>query len=1009
MKQLLLSQPRLWICVFCMFSTIVVSSQTITGKITDESKQPMSGVSVIEKGTTSGVTSKSDGTFSIASSSSKAVLVFSFVGYITNEVVVGNQTAVDIVLVADDIKKLDQVVVVGYGTQRKKDLTGSVASIKGEAIRQVPSQNAIKSMQGMVAGVDIASPNNDPNSSPVIRIRGNRSINAGNDPLIVIDGLPFGGSLNDLNSGDIRSIDVLKDASATAIYGSRGANGVILITTNRGTANKVQVGYNGYYGVQSPIKKLPLKNGAEYAEFRREAERNANRYNSSTPSAALDELMFYYRNSEVEKSVLGAYDASGNYDPSKVRDFDWIDAVTRTGTQQEHQLSILSGTDKSQTSFSLGYYNNKGVVKGFDYKRYNMRLTYDNQIFKAFKIGGTIAVSINKSRTTDNLYNLGGQVNPLSPIRDSAGDYIVEPASDPLTFNPLIRLEGAFSEAVSNRFYGNFFAELGLTKGLKYRLSFSPDYRFVRTGSFRNSAVAQGGPASASNNTSQPFHYVLDNMITYDKRFASEHKINVTLLQSIEKDRFESVGGSARDLPYEQQLYYNLGTANEITGLNSNLSEWSLSSFMARVNYGFKDKYLLTLTGRYDGSSRLAPRNKWDFFPSAAFAWNASDETFIQNLNVFSDLKLRLSYGLTGNTAIDPYQTQGGLARTLYATGNLPAFGYQPNLITNPDLGWEKTKQANLGIDFGVLNNRLTGTVDLYLQNTTDLLLARQLPTASGFSSIIENIGATRNKGIELSLRGVLFDNPKSKLRWVNQITFTKNKEAIVSLYSGKVDDVGNRWFIGYPVTTYFDYKKTGIFQDDSKDAALITQYNSNGGTFAKGEIKIQDTNGDGKIDASDRVILGSAVPKWYGSLNSTLEYASFDLNFLLFARQGQTINDDQGILYEGRENWLKVDYWTPTNPTNEFPRPVSGRRGPLFGNTLAYQDGSFVRLRNITLGYKLPETIQRRLHTTNFRIYVSALNPILITDFRGIDPEGSTGITTPSVKTFMTGINITF
>lgn len=994
-------------CIFFSFFIFSdASAQTsFSGKVTGQNGDPLSGATIAESGTTNSVTSGADGNFTIRLSGKK--IVMSYTGFSTREIDI-SKTKNTIFQLQPDEKQLGEVVVVGYGTQRKKDLTGSVSSIKGDAIKQVPSVNAIKSMQGLVAGVDIASPNNNPNSTPVIRIRGNRSINAGNDPLIVIDGLPFGGSLNDLNSGDIKSIDVLKDASATAIYGSRGANGVILITTNRGTAGKMQLNYSGNYGVQSPIKKLELMNGAEFAAFRREAERNAGRYNSATPSAALDELIFYYRNADVESSVLRAYDASGKYDPSKVRDFDWIDAVTRTGIQQEHQLSVLSGSEKVQTSFSLGYFNNKGVVKGFDYERYNMRLTYDNQLFKILKIGGTVAVSINKNRSTDNLYDLGGQINPLAPIRDSAGFYIEEPASDPLTFNPLIRLDGAFNKAVSNRFYGNFFAELGLMKGLKYRLSFSPDYRSVRTGGFRNSAVAQGGPSSASYSTSQPFHYVLDNMLTYDKRVKDIHHVNVTLLQSIEKDRVEGMGGSVRDLPYEQQQFYNLGTANEITSISSGLTEWSLSSFMARVNYGFKDKYLITLTGRYDGSSRLAPGNKWDFFPSAAFAWNASDEKFLENSNTVSDLKLRLSYGTTGNTAILPYQTQGALARTIYADGDIPAFGYQPDLIVNPNLGWEKTKQANLGVDFGFIKNRITGSVDLYVQNTKDLLLARQLPTASGFSSIIENIGATRNKGIEVTIRGVVIDKPESKFRWVNQITFTKNKEEIVSLYNGKVDDIGNRWFIGYPVNTYFDYKKVGIFQS-GKDTSLISKYNSNGGSFAVGEIKIQDTNGDGKIDATDRAILGSAVPKWYGSLNSTLEYGNVDFSFLIYARQGQYINDAQGILYEGRNNWLKVDYWTPDNPTNNFPRPVSGRRTPLYGNTLAYQDASFVRVRNITLGYRLPASWQKRIHTSNFRIYFAALNPILITDFRGIDPEGSTGITTPSVKTFMTGINITF
>lgn len=995
--------------ILCLLVSMNLFAQkNINGKITEENGAPLKGVTISEKGISNVTVSNDDGNFSIIVRNSGAVLLFTSIGYIPREFKVNNENSISLSLQPDQ-KILTDVVVVGYGTQRKKDLTGSVTSIKGSELRQVPSVNAIKSMQGLVAGVDIASPNNNPNSTPVIRIRGNRSINAGNDPLIVVDGLPFSGSLNDINSGDIKSIEVLKDASATAIYGSRGANGVILITSNRGTAGKVQISYNGYYGVQTALNTLRLMNGAEFAEFRREAERNGNRYNSLTPSKALDETMFFFRNAGVEASVLGAYDASGNYDPSKVRSFDWIDAVTRRGSQQEHQLSISAGTEKSQTSFSLGYFKNIGVVKGSDYDRYNLRLTYDNQLFDRFKIGGTIAVSVNNNRSTDNLYESAGQVNPLAPIRDSVGDLIKEPAGDPLVFNPLISLEGASTKAVSNRFFGNFFAELGLAEGLKYRLSFSPDYRFVRNGGFRSSRANQGSPSSASYSTSQPFHYVLDNMLIYDKLIKDDHKVNVTVLQSIEKDRIESAGGSVRDLPYDQQQFYNLGTANEVSSISSGLTEWSLSSVMARINYGFKGKYLLTLTGRYDGSSRLAPGKKWDFFPSAAFAWNASDEEFLQNFKFLSDLKVRLSYGITGNTAISPYQTQGGLSRTIYATDEVPAYGYQPNLIVNPNLGWEKTRQVNGGVDFGLIDNRLTGSLDYYVQNTVDLLLARQLPTASGFTSIVENVGATRNRGVEVVLRGAVFDNPTSKFKWVNQITFTKNKEEIVSLYKGKVDDIGNRWFIEYPVNTFYDYKKIGIFQNDTKDQELITRYNSNGGTFAVGEIEIQDTDGNGKIDALDRAILGSAVPKWYGSLNSTFEYGNLDLTCLIFARQGQMINNNQEILYEGRNNWLKVNYWTPANASEEFPKPVSGRRTPLFGNTLAYQDASFVRIRNISIGYRLPENMQKRLRTSSFRIYVAALNPVLITDFRGIDPEGSSGITTPSVQTFMTGVNIVF
>ena len=1002
----------LWVLLVCIPMSVL--GQTIDGRVTDETGQGLPGVSVVLKGTTTGTTTNTDGQYKLAAAPMNT-LVFSYVGYTSQEVAVGNKTTVNTVLAPDD-KTLGEVVVVGYGTQQKKDLTGAVVSIKGKDLMQVPSPNAIQSLQGLVAGVDIAATSNVPGSTPSIRIRGNRSINASNEPLIVVDGLPFNGSLNDLNSSDIKSLEVLKDASATAIYGSRGANGVVLITTNRGTAGKIQVTYNGYYGIQKPLNSPKIMSGAEFVEFVREAQRNVGRYASATPNAKLDEGIFYFRNAGVEANALAGYDATGNYNPDNVRGVDWLGAVTRTGTMQDHQISIQAGSEKTQTSVSVGYFNNDGVVKGYSYNRWNIRLAVDNQVTKRIKIGATVATSINGNRSTGDLYAAAGQINPLAPFYTPDGILDPQPAGE--TGNPLIQLEGRFSQSNAKRFYGSFYGTAQLIDGLTYRLNYSPDYRTNRTGSF-GSALANNSPSSASYSNDQQFHYVLDNLLIYEKNLNAAHKIGATLLQSIEADRFERIGGSASDLPYESQLYYNLGTANAITSLTSSLSQWQLSSYMARFNYGYKSKYLLTLTGRYDGSSRLAPGNKWSFFPSAALAWNASEEPFIQNLNVFTELKLRASYGMTGNTAINPYQTQGGLIRTIYATDDSPAFGFQPDLITNPNLGWEKTKQLNLGIDFGIVKDRITGTVDVYQQNTSDLLLARQLPTASGFKSIIENVGATRNSGVEVSIRGVVIDKPASRFRLVNQLVFTKNKEEIVRLYNGAVDDVGNRWFIGQPVNSFYDYKKIGIFQSTDDDKALITQYNSKGGAFSPGEIKVQDTNGDGVINALDRVIQGSTVPKFIASLNTSVEFKGFDLSFLIFARQGQTINDDQNILYEGRYNWLKVDYWTPTNPTNEFPKPVSGRRVPNYSSTLSYQDGSFVRVRNITLGYKLPTSLQNRLHTSNFRVYISALNPILITNgFRGVDPEGvsttpdkpgTTGITTPSVTTYMTGLNLSF
>jgi TonB-linked SusC/RagA family outer membrane protein len=1010
LKFISLSKLGLW-AVFLLFSASVATAQKVQGKITDGNNEPLVGASVVVEGTTKGAITDAQGTYALdlTGVDKGAFLVFSFVGFDNQRIAIDGRAVIDVIL--SEVKALTEVVVVGYGTQRKKDLTGAVVSVKGKDLLQVPSPNAISSLQGLVAGVDIAATSNTPGASPSIRIRGNRSINASNDPLFVVDGLPFNGSLNDLNTGDIKSMEVLKDASATAIYGSRGANGVVLITTNRGTSGKIQINYNGYYGSQTPLNQPRLMTGAEYAEFRREAQRNVTpttRYASATPNKALDAGIFFVPNADVIAAVNQGYDANGNYDPSKVPTTDWLSQATQTGVMTEHQISILAGTEKMQTSVSAGYFRNDGVVRGFNFERYNIRLSLDNQLSERFKVGGTIATSINSNRSTDNIYEKIGQLNPLAPAQDAAGVLISDIASDPLTFNPLLILEGRYSQGNSKRFFGNLYLEAKIVDGLKYRASYSPDYRTADNGFFSSSRANNSNPATANRSFNQQFHSVLDNMLIYEKMLTPKHKIGITLLQSLEQDRLDSLRGAVSDIPYESQKYYNLGTANQVSALTSSLSEWALSSYMARVNYSFNSKYLLTVTGRYDGSSRLAKGNKWSFFPSAALAWNVTEEDFMKKTNLFTELKVRTSYGLTGNTAINPYQTQGGLSRTVYATDDLPLFGFQPNLIVNPNLGWEKTAQANVGIDFSILRDRISGSIDVYQQNTSDLLLARALPTATGFTSITENVGSTRNTGIEAVVRAVVFDKPSQGLRWTVQGIFTKNKEEIVSLYK-KADDIGNRWFIGQPVNTYFDYKKVGIWQNTDEDKAQMAILNAKGGRFTAGSIKIQDTNGDSAINALDRVILGSNVPAWVGSFNSNFEFKGFDLNFLIFARIGQTISDEQGILYEGRENWLKVDYWTPNNPTNAFPKPIAGTRTPDYSSTIGYQDGSFVRIRNITLGYKLPESIQKRMRVSNFRVYVSALNPYLQTNFRGIDPEGSTGITTPSVTTYMTGLSVSF
>ncbi|WP_228780128.1 SusC/RagA family TonB-linked outer membrane protein [Aquiflexum lacus] len=985
-----------------------VFEKMITGKVELTNGEPLPGASILVEGTSIGTVTNLEGEYQFTVPDD-AVLIFSFIGYESQKIVVGNRTIINVVMV-EDAASLEEVVVVGYGTLRKKDITGAVTSVSGSRLMEVPALNAVQSLQGMAPGVDIAMPSHSPGAAPSIRIRGNRSFAASNEPLLVVDGIPLLGNLNSINSMDIESMEILKDASATAIYGSRGANGVILITTKRGKEGVSQFSYNSYYGIQRELNRPNVMNGAEFAEFRREARRAIGRYPSDVPNQDLDREMFFVADPGVIESVMMGYDESGSYNPNNVRSFNWFDDVTRTGVMQDHQLSFQGGNQKTQVSVSGGYFENKGVVEGFDYNRFTARLTIDHQVNKILKVGGTMASAYNVRNETGNLYSAGAAANPLAPIFDEEGFPILFPAGDNTISNPINLRDNQFIENRLNHFFGTFYTEVQIFDGLKYRVNVGPDFRTNRRGAFTGPPARSGAPSTADYSTDQRFHYIFDNLLYFDKIIADVHKINATFLYSIEEDRFERVNASVLDLPYDSQLWYNLGTGNNITSLGSRFERWALNSYMGRFNYTFKGKYIFTFTGRYDGSSRLAEGRKFNFFPSIALGWNIIDEPFMANSGRVSELKIRTSAGNTGNTAVSPYSTLGSLSRTVYSTNDNPAFGFQPNLLFNPLLGWENTFQYNIGIDFGFFENKIQGSVELYQQNTTDLILSRQLPAASGFTQITQNVGSTRNTGIEASLSAEIISSPKS-FNWNMDLVFFSNKEEIIELAQGKVDDVGSRWFIGQPINTFFDFRFDGIWQNTEADLEQIDIFNATGSSFAPGEIRVADTNGDGVINADDRVILGSTVPRWSGSITNRFNYRGFDLSFMVFARIGQMLSDANAIQYEGRRNWLNVNYWTPDNPSNEFPRPRDGRQVPLFAQALNYQDGSFVRVRQITLGYNLPPNLLNTLKMSQCRVYLSAQNPFLFTsdDFRGIDPEGATGLSIPSVKTYMVGLNLTF
>ncbi len=988
---------------------LAAMSQNIKGKVTSsDDGSGLPGVSIAIKGTTKGTTSDGTGSFTIAAAPS-ATLVFSAVGFITQEIKVGSQSNISIVLKGDP-KELTEVVVVGYGTQKKSQLTGAISSVTAKQITEQPITNIGQALQGRVAGVDVAQAGSRPGALPTIRIRGRRSFNASNDPLYVVDGIPLSAGYEDINPSDVASLEVLKDASAAAIYGARGANGVILVTTKRGnTSGKTTVSYDTYFGVTEALDKIKLFTGAEFAEYKREALRALGTYKDASGNPVPSGTADAFADSKLFEAVELDGIAAG-------RTTDYQSLLLRQGFRQNHSLGVQGGTDKTQFYLSASYFLDKGVTAGLDFTRFSLRANVDHRLNKTVKIG--IASYMMNSITNGSSLNPYGatiNANPLGKPYDTDGNLIFSPTNDALLTNPLSEVvPGAqVDETTKYRIFNSLYTELDIVEGLKFRVNFGPDFTISKNGKFTGALTnaIKGGSPTASTATQFGFNWTLENILTYSKTFNKDHNFNLTLLQSIQKDNFQTNSISVLGVPAEAQQFNNLSNASSVLGVGSNLIEWTINSYMARINYDYKDKYLLTATLRRDGSSRFGENTKYGNFPGIALAWNISNEPFMKDVSFVDILKLRISTGSVGNQAVAPYQTQGLLSLTSYAFGTTAAFGYRPGTIGNPDLRWESSTSSNIGLDFALWRGRISGSFEVYKTNTTSLLLSDFLTPSGGFAAVTKNVGETQNSGIELGISTVNVD--KGGFKWTTDLVFGKNTEKIISLYNGAVDDLGNRWFIGYPLSAFFDYKKAGIWQTSEADAAK--SYGS-----SVGQIKVQDTNNDGKINADDRVILGSEIPDWYGSIQNRVSYKGFDLSFYIVARIGQTIlsgfHRDNNAL-AGRYQQIKVDYWTPNNPTNEFPQPKQNQEFPVNNSAIIYFDGSYVKVRNINFGYTFPDRIVKKLGFQSLRLFTSIQQPFIWSSYRskynGIDPESpggtlSTGVT-PAARVMTFGLNVKF
>ena len=975
----------LWLAAFCIANVLLLTAGApvpievretvfkVSGTVTDKNGEPLIGATIMEKGTSNGAFTDLDGKYALEVADGNAVLVFSYTGFETIEVPVNNQAVVDVKMAEGTV--LEEVIVVGYGIQKKSQTTGAITSIPNKLIAELPITNARQALQGRAAGVDVVQSGSKPGAAPQIRIRGRRSFNATNDPLYVVDGIPLASGIDDINPQDIQSMEVLKDASSTAIYGARGANGVVLVTTNRGKAGKTTVSLNSYLGPNQSLGQIQLFNGAEFAEYKRESRRATGNYPAGPATDAADALLF--EAVELDGIKTG-------------RTTDYQSYLLRQGFVQSHQIGVSGGNDRTQFYVSGNLFSDVGVIKNQDFTRGSFRINLDHRINDKLKIG-TSTLAVYSVRNGESFNPLGGafQENPLGKPYDSNGNLIFLPTTDGLRTNPIAEIvEGAnVDETKRYRIFNSLYGEWNIAEGLTYRVNFGPDFSIRRSGLFQGSLTnaRRNGLALGSITNGQSFNFTLENIVNYNKVLGRRHNVNLTALQSVQKDNTEFSSMTVLGIPAQTQSFYNLGAASQVSNVGSGLVQWILLSYMGRVNYAFDDRFLLTATLRADGSSRFGANTKWGYFPSLALGWNLASEEFLKDTKWLDQLKLRLSYGAIGNQAIDPYQTQSLLTRSSYAWNTAAAFGYRPGSIGNPDLRWETSTTANVGLDFSILLGRVNGSFEYYITTTSDLLAPQPLPTSTGFNGFVTNIGKTQNKGLELTLSTV---NVDGAFKWTTDWSFMRNREAILELANGKVDDIAAGRFIGQPLSVFYDLEKIGIWQTNELDKA--TAYG-----FKPGEIKIKDQNNDGKIDANDRVIVGTAVPDWAGGLTNRFEYKGFDLSFFVFARIGQTLrsrfHDSFNTLF-GRYNNLKVDYWTPNNPTNAFPRPNQNQEFPRNSSSMSYFDGSFVKVRNINLGYNFSKKVASSLRMESLRAYASLQQPFIFASYRskysGIDPE---------------------
>jgi TonB-linked SusC/RagA family outer membrane protein len=1006
----------------CFLSIIMVglcsgayAQKTVTGTVTDERGEEIIGAGVMVKGTTNGTVSDISGKFSI-NVPEKGILVISYIGYQTQEIPIGNETNLQIRL-KENVEQLDEVVVVGYGTIRRSDLTGSVGSVSMPAITASAHTNALGGMTGMVSGVSLVRNNNKPGGSYDITIRGLSSISNTNAPLIVIDGVPvptvsgngqtgFTSGLETINPDDIEKIDILKDASSTAIYGSRAANGVILVTTKRGQLGKPKISYSGYAGWKTITNMPEMMTGDEWVQLAREAYRAQNNN-------------VYRADAEIftDPSELKAVQ-DHNY-------FDWMDAMVRPALITNHSVQASGGTDAAKYLISGGYYREDGLVKvqPQDFSRYTLRSAVDLKINKYVAVGGDLYLTYALRNTGNSdvlidVLRLRPTQHPFSLVDESEQWSYSSNGS----YNALIAGQNEYNQTKSINMLGNVYLALTPIKGLDLKSSFSPRLLKEMQGQYRGkwTRANRGTNLATSNYRKNDYtDFVWDNIITYKWTDANIHSLDLTGVFSMQQNVMEGLYGLGNSLSFNS-LWYNVqgGTTNSS---QSSYQQSSLMSYLARANYSLMNRYLFTASVRYDGSSKLAEGNKWGIFPSAAVAWRMSEEAFMQDLSWLSNLKFRLSYGQTGNDAVSPYSSAGAISGSQYVVfgPGTAAVGTVPNRLRNTELTWERTTEYNLGIDVGLFASRLSTNIDLYNRLTTGLIMSAAVPITTGYTSVTDNVGSVRNRGIEVSVNSVNIKT--SNFTWTTNLNFAYNKNEIYDLdykedlgvYSdqleGMTGDFSNKWFIGQPIRINWTFEKTGVWQlGEEAEAARYGQ--------KPGQYKVRDYNDDGKHDDMDRFIYGKQTPDWIGGMTNTFQYRDFDFSFNIYFQTGAISNGafyGSFALEANNQNFnnIKKDYWTPENPTNETAQPsnMGSRRNDA---SHVFFSTDFLKVGYATLGYTLPSEILKKMSVGQLRLYCTVQNPFTFTNFVGPDPgipNANINVTDFITRNVIFGINLSF